>query len=192
MSIAIIEPTLTPPDDMLYERVGGRFVEKRVSTLAALLANDLSEEINRFAKPKKFGRAMVEVVFVLDPEQDLRRRPDVAFVSEARWPHARLTPLVGDWAIAPELAVEVISPSNSMPEMMRKIREYFRHGVSEVWLALPEERSVHCYSGPKSVRILDAADTLSTPLLSGWSLTVGDWLPVLSESDASSSTVGPA
>lgn len=191
MSIAIIEPALTPPDDMLYERVNGRFVEKKpMSALALYLATQLTELMNALAKPKALGRAITEMVFILDIERDLRRRPDVAYVSAQRWPLDKLPPWETDWPIVPELAVEIISPGNSMNQMMRKLNEYFRHGVSEVWLALPEERSVHCYSGPKTVRILDAADTLSTPLLPGWSLVVGEWLPELPASEASHPTAG--
>lgn len=188
MSIAIIEPTLTPPDDMLYERVDGQFVEKHVSAIAVWLAGRLFELMNAAGRASRTGQAVNEMVFILDTERDLRRRPDVAFVSAERWPLDKLPPWETDWPIVPELAVEIISPGNSMNKMMRKLNEYFRHGVSEVWLALPEERSVHCYSGPKTVRILDAADMLSTPLLPGWSLTVGDWLPVLPVGESTPAT----
>jgi hypothetical protein len=65
--------------------------------------------------------------------------------------------------------------------MIRKVGEYFRYGVSEVWLALPDERCIQVYTGPKSVRILDAGDALTTPLIPGWTLVVGDWLPEIPE-----------
>ena len=179
MSVAIIEPTATPPDDMLYERVDGKFVEKDVSAIAAWLAARLYAILDLAGRAGSAGQAVNEMVFILDTKRDLRRRPDVAFVSASTWPLDRLPPWETDWPIVPELAVEIISPGNSMSKMMRKVAEYFRYGVSEVWLALPEERSVHCYSGPKSVRILDASDALSTPLIPGWSLTVANWLPEL-------------
>lgn len=177
MSTAIMDPQVTPPDDMLYERVNGRFVEKQVSALTGELATRLYDSINPIVRNGGTGRAVVEGVFIIDLNRDLRRRPDVAFISSTRWPLDRFGPSEGDWPIAPELAVEIISPGNSMNDMMRKLGEYFRYGVKEVWIALPEERAVHCYSGPKSVRILDVHDTLTTPLIPGWSLVIGDWLP---------------
>lgn len=184
MSTAIIDPQVTAPDDMLYERVNGRFVEKQVSAIAVWLAGRLFELMNAAGRATRSGQAVNEMVFILDVERDLRRRPDVAFVSAKTWPLDKLPPWETDWPIAPDLAVEIISPGNSMNDMMRKLGEYFRYGVKEVWIALPEERAVHCYSGPKSVRILDVHDTLTTPLIPGWSLVIGDWLPEIPASQA--------
>lgn len=50
----------------------------------------------------------------------------------------------------------------------------FRYGAKEVRRALPEERGVHVDTGCKSVRILDAKDALSTPMIPGWSLLISD------------------
>ena len=182
MSVATVEPTFQPPDDMLYERVNGRFVEKPMSALALWLGTRLYELMNTAARGARVGQAVNEMVFILDTKRDLRRRPDVAFVSEKTWPLDRLPPWETDWPIVPDLAVEIISPNNTMGAMMRKRREYFRYGVKEVWIALPDERSVHCYTEPKAVQILDAGDSLSTPLIPGWSLLIGDWLPQIPES----------
>lgn len=175
---AIIEEPLAPPKDMLYERVNGRFVEKRMSALALMLATKLCVLMSNFASTRRLGHACNEMVFILDVEHDLRRRPDVAFVSAGRWPVDRLPPWDSDWPVVPDLAVEIVCPTNTMRDMMRKLAEYFRHGVAEVWIVLPEERQVHCYSDPKTVRILDAADDLSTPLLPGWTHPLAAWLPV--------------
>lgn len=188
MSTTAIAPTITPPPDMLYERVAGQFVEKNVSALALWLATELCELINQFARPRKLGRACNEMVFILDTEEDRRRRPDVAFVPAGLWSLDRTLPWKTDWPIVPNLAVEIISPGNSMNDMMRKRREYFQYGVEEVWIVLPEERQVHCYTDVKTVRILDAADVLTTPLLPEWSLKIGDWLPILPEDETQPSS----
>lgn len=184
MSVTVTEPKQKPPEDMLYERVDGKFVQKRqMSALALFLTTQLTELINAFVKSKGLGRAVNEMVFILDVPRDLRRRPDVAFVSSELWPLNKLPPWHSDWPIVPELAVEIVSPGNSMNDLMREVSEYFRYGVHEVWIALPEERCVQCYAGPKSVRILDAADTLTTSLIPQWSLPIGDWLPQIPASE---------
>lgn len=175
---AIIEKPPTPPKDMLYERVNGRFVEKKMSAYAVMLAGRLISLLNAYVVSRQLGEAYTEMVFILDVERDLRRRPDVAFVSAGRWPVDRLPPWDADWTVVPDLAVEIVCPSNTMRDMMRKLADYFRHGVAEVWIVLPEERQVHCYSDPKTVRILDAADELNTPLLPGWTHPLAAWLPV--------------
>jgi Uma2 family endonuclease len=182
MTVATIEQGLTPPTDMLYERIGGKFVEKPMSAFAIWLGSELYDLLKAAGKATGTGQAFNEMVFILDVERDLRRRPDVAFVSKETWPLEKMPPWETDWPIAPDLAVEILSPNNTMNDMMRKVRDYFRHGVKEVWLALPEERSVHIYTGPKSVTILDVGDTLSTQLIPGWSIVVGEWLPELPES----------
>lgn len=180
MLTTAIAPTVTPPPDMLYERVAGQFVEKNVSAIAVWLAGRLMVLMDAAVLSRRCGWVVTEMVFILDTDEDRRRRPDVAFVSAARWPLERQLPWKSDWPIAPDLAVEIVSPGNSMNDLMRKRREYFQHGVNEVWVVLPEERQVHCYTDVKTVRILDADDVLTTPLLPEWSLKISDWLPVLS------------
>lgn len=145
------------------------------------LAGQLMVMLDSAAKQRKCGRAVTEMVFILDNETNLRRRPDVAFVSATRWALDRQLPWKSDWPIAPDLAVEIVSPGNTMSDMMRKRRDYFRHGVTEVWIVLPEERQVHCYSDDKTVRILDATDQLTTLLLPEWSVSIADWMPILAE-----------
>ena len=62
----------------------------------------------------------------------------------------------------PDLAIEIVSPTNKTAEDAAKIEEYFRHGVRKVWLVFPRLRLVHVYSSPTDVRILskETADVL--------------------------------
>ncbi len=77
------------------------------------------------------------------------RFPDIAFVSLGRQLPPREFP-----EGAPDLAVEVISPSNTMREMDQKISHYFTAGCKRVWVVYPEEREVyiHGLSGRHSPR----------------------------------------
>lgn len=68
------------------------------------------------------------------------RFPDVAFVSAGRELPPRSFPKG-----APDLAVEVISPSNTLREMDRKVSDYFKGGCKRVWIVHPQEREVYIH-----------------------------------------------
>jgi Uma2 family endonuclease len=95
--------------------------------------------------------------FILRRSPDLVRAPDVAFVSAARVP--RPIPK-GGLELAPDLAVEVLSPSNTAGEINRKLGDYFGHGTSAVWIVDPEHRTVTVYAPPAAPRLLREDETL--------------------------------
>jgi Uma2 family endonuclease len=69
-------------------------------------------------------------------------------------------PDVPVWDVVPDLAIEVVSPNNSADEVQDKRLEYFRAGVSVVWVIYPRQREVHVYTSPTSVTILTAEQEL--------------------------------
>jgi Uma2 family endonuclease len=77
----------------------------------------------------------------------LVRMPDVCFVSFARLPPREQDP-AKTLNVAPELAVEVLSESNTTAEMNRKLREYFTAGVQLVWYIDPRTRTAEVYTDP--------------------------------------------
>jgi len=89
----------------------------------------------------------------------LVRLPDVAFVSWDRLPGRRVPdePVPN---VVPDLAVEVLSVSNTIGEMLRKRGEYFRAGVRLVWEIDPRARTVRVYTSETAFTDLTAADTL--------------------------------
>jgi Uma2 family endonuclease len=100
--------------------------------------------------------------------------PDVAWVS-----HARLGTIIGESAAlqgAPELMVEVLSPgaANQRRDREVKLRVYSRYGVDEYWLVDPAAETIAVYRrGGDSLQLvatLGAADTLTSPLLPGFSV----------------------
>ena len=80
--------------------------------------------MNRFEAMDRLGLVVFETLFVLD--RNLNRRPDVAFVSLERWPLERDVPTSNAWEVVPDLAIEVVSPTNRTDDDMEKIEEYFR------------------------------------------------------------------
>jgi len=101
------------------------------------------------------------------------RLPDLAFVSAARMPEGGEPE--GIWPIAPDLAIEVISPNDLWEKVQSKVREYFAAGVRQVWLISWLQRTVSIYDSPTQVIILTEEDTLtSAALLPGFSCRVSD------------------
>ncbi len=102
-----------------------------------------------------------------------QRIPDVAFVSAARLPAAGEPE--GIWPMAPDLAVEIISPNDLYEKVISKVEEYLASGVRQVWLISPEHRTVTIYHAPTHTTILTEADDLvSEELLPGFRCRIAD------------------
>jgi Uma2 family endonuclease len=149
-------------DETLYEMVDGQRVDvPPMSVYTTWLASRLHGRLWPYVEEHGLGTCVMEMLFILDAERNLRRRPNVAFVSADRWPLDREIPTIGDWAIVPDLAVEVISPNDIFKDVITKLQEYFQYGVQLVWAVVPEAQQVYVYDSPTQVRILTVRDTLT-------------------------------
>src|SRR5262249_41553321 len=143
-----------------YEVIDGVRVEREpMGAFETVLASWLCHLLNSFAAGRKLGLAVSEVLFILNAQRDLRRRPDVAFVSYARWLTAVMA-RESAWNVVPDLAVEVVSPSNLAEEIDRRITDYFQSGVRLVWVFYPDSGRVYVYQSPTQVSIVERTDTL--------------------------------
>ena len=183
------ETVLAVQDEPLYEIVNGQRVYlPPMSAYATWLASCLHGRLWPYAWDQGLGVSVTEMLFVLDAEHNLRRRPDVAFVSTARWPLDRALPETGDWEVVPDLAGEVISPNDVFKDVLAKVREYFHYGVQVVWVVAPEERQVYVYDSPTHVHILTGQDELT-----GGEVVPGFRLPLVHLfQHAAAPTVAPA
>jgi Uma2 family endonuclease len=162
------------PDDTLYEVIDGRVVEKPwMGAFETWMASRLIEWLHSSADVRRIGQVVSEILFKLESTSRQRRRPDLAFLSYDRWPRGRPAPRGEFWEVVPDLAVEVVSPSNTAADVVKKLGEYFRAGVRLVWVIYPEERLIYAYRSPTDVRILGPGDDLDgEPVLPGVSLPV--------------------
>jgi Uma2 family endonuclease len=111
-------------DEPLYEIVDGRRVDvPPMSVYTTWLASRLHGRLWPYVEEHGLGTCVMEMLFILDAERNLRRRPDVAFVSADCWPLDREIPTTGDWDIVPDLAVEVISPNDIFQVLPRLFRD---------------------------------------------------------------------
>jgi Uma2 family endonuclease len=171
MSPATFAEPAVLPEEALYEVVNGQKVElPPMGVRSTWIASALFGFLFPHVQQHKLGHLVMEMLFILDRAANVRRRPDVAFVSAERWPIDRETPWEGDWDVVPDLAVEVVSPNDTFSAVERKIVEYFDHDVRQVWVVSPVEQRIYVYDSPEDVRIVAVSADLESPLLPGWRL----------------------
>jgi Uma2 family endonuclease len=99
-----------------------------------------------------------ETGFVLSRNPDVLLAPDVAFVRKERLPED--DELDGYLEIAPDLVVEIVSPSDRLRDVSDKVMEYLQAGVGLVWVVEPRRKLVNVYLPDYTSRILTGDDEL--------------------------------
>jgi Uma2 family endonuclease len=137
------------------------------------IALDLGSLVRSHVKEHNLGyTTAAETGYILfkNPHgKDTVRAPDVGFVSAARLPEGLPD---GYIPVAPDLAIEVVSPDDSADEIEKKVNEYLKHGTRMVWVFYPKTRSVLAQT-PNSIQRLDINGTLDGgDVLPGFRLAV--------------------
>jgi Uma2 family endonuclease len=117
------------------------------------------------------GAAYADVEFALG--NNIRLRPDVCLLLPERalqLDRDRI-PIPG----GPDLAIEIISPSERTSESRAKVEAYLRHGVAEVWQIYPKSRVLEVYKGENGRSTLSADQQVATDLLPGFSVTLSSF-----------------
>lgn len=159
-------------EDKRYELDEGELIEMtRPAYLHNRVLMRLSGKLFMFLEENPIGEVLnSENLYALSPST--RRSPDVAIILGERRKQlqgAKVIPVI------PEIAVEVLSPSETSRMIHRKLKQYFNAGVKEVWLIDPESREAEIWTGPAlPENVLSEADALSSPLLPGFSLPMAD------------------
>ena len=157
---------LPEPLDCSYELVEGVLI---TVSPGMFLHNQVRDRLlillAAFVEAHKLGTVVSEQPFHL--EGNTVRVPDVAFVRSGRTLPPNQLP-----EGAPDLAIEVISPTNTPREMDRKVSDFFAAGSTRVWLVYPEHQEVYIH-GLSGVVRRRGDDTLEDPeLLPGFSVKV--------------------
>ena len=148
--------------DVRRELVDGEVIEMApVGGSHGEITGRFYRRIGDHADRQGSGKVVVgDVGFVLqlpnDPERV--RAPDVGFIARHRLPEGRLPEgfLVG----APDLAVEVLSPSDNPVDIAQKVRDYLEAGTRLVWVAAPAAKTVTVYRPDGSARLLREYESL--------------------------------
>jgi len=158
-------------ENRLCELVDGVLVEKAMGFRESALACALIIFLSAFTRPRNLGIVTGEAG-MLRLSSGLVRIPDVAFVSWGRLPGRRM-PSEPIPQLAPDLAVEVLSESNTEGEMDRKLHEYFDAGVLAVWFVDPKSRTITVYTAADQFVVLNENQILDGGIvLPGFSLPV--------------------
>lgn len=157
----------------LCELIDGVLVEKAMGSRESQIAVCLLTILWSFVRPRSLG-------LILAPDGMLRfpngrvYLPDVTFIARGRLPggglpDAAITPIV------PDLCVEIVSRSNSALEIDAKIADYFAHGVREVWLVRPVEKTLTVLAAGVAPKVLGETEKFSAgEILPGLEFTVGE------------------
>lgn len=147
-------------NDCLLELIRGEL--KRMSPTGlthGILCNEVGAELRSFVKTNKLGVVCgAETGFIVERNPDTVLAADVAFISYERLATVENFDKFGPFG--PDLAVEVLSPSNTVSEIDEKVSLYFAAGARAVWVFNPKQRTVAAYASPSEVRILREHDTL--------------------------------
>ena len=108
--------------------------------------------------PTTRARLLFETGFLLSVESPTVRGPDLSIVMAERLPLQ--SSREGFWTIAPDLAIEVVSPSNSAAEMREKVMDYLQAGSRLVWVVDPKSRTIAVYRSRNDIRLLTVEDEL--------------------------------
>ncbi len=122
------------------------------------IAANISFELLSFIKPRELGIVTTSDSGVrLERNPDTVREPDVAFFSRDRAGSGRQT---GYAEVAPDLVVEIMSPTDSADALQNKARMWLSHGVKLVWVIHPDQRRVDAHRLELAVERLNEHDQL--------------------------------
>jgi Uma2 family endonuclease len=161
-----------PDNDKQYELVEGVLFEMSPSSRPH--SRDglrIATRLSSFVEDHNLGEVHgADGGFILRRHPDTVRSPDVAFVRKERLAEIDDE---GFLPLAPDLTIEVVSPSNTVNEMSRKVQEYLEAGTSIVWVVEPLRRQVAVHTQDPIVRIYRDGDTLDGgDVIPGFTLSV--------------------
>ena len=189
MSTVLEEPVLQQPrvtsqellereDAVRFELVDGQLVERNVSTESSVVGMNIGRLLGNYVFDNRLGkvagsdcsfRCFYDVLL----DCDRIRKPDVSFIAAGRLSNEHY--LAGHTPIAPDLAVEVVSPNDNAAELNDKIEDYLAAGVRLIWIVWPKTKSVMTYHQGVSGQRLKATDKLSgEDVLPGFECLVAD------------------
>jgi len=160
--------------EALCELIDGVLVEKAVGVYESQLAMLLGHYLLTYLENNRLG-------FVLGESGPVRtivpqvRMPDVCFVNRSHFPNGRFPKTHKVLPVAPDLAIEILSESNTKKEMDRKLDEYFQASTRLVWYIDPETRTARAYAARDKFAEISCEQTLDGgDVLPGFSLRLGD------------------
>jgi Uma2 family endonuclease len=164
VTVEELEKTSLPYPAELYN---GKVVFKMATYAHGKIQLRIGGKLDYYLEQNPVGEAMTETNFQLWPERRNQSRiPDIAFVKKERVPREQ-------WRfadLAPDLAVEIISPEDNFLKIMNKVDAYLEQGTQIVWVVISDTREVLVCTATSKHSV---KDVLTAPeLLPGFELPV--------------------
>jgi Uma2 family endonuclease len=153
-----------------WELLDGELLEVSSATpLHNRILMRLSRKLDEYAETMHLGAVLPETDLAV--RKDSRVRPDLGFFSARTWATVDLTkvPVVQ----TPDIAIEIISPFETIATMQRKVEAYLKWGVHEVWLIFPDTNTLFIHTLDGAQRLSEGA-FLTSPYIPGWQIQVGE------------------
>jgi Uma2 family endonuclease len=163
-----------PDEAARLELVRGHVVREPLAGFEhGAVAAQIATFLHTFVRQYGLGKIVAgEPGFVLFDDPPTVRAPDVAFVARDRLPADPR----GFARLAPDLAVEIVSPSNTVSEIQGKVFDYLDAGTKLVWVVEPGGRTVTVYRSRDDIRILTASEEIQGgEVLPGFAIEVSEF-----------------
>lgn len=179
--MSTIEQTITTAAQLLQtpglgrcELVRGELIEMSPAGYEhGRLAAEIAGILRDFVKPHSLGAITgAETGFYIERNPDTVRAPDVGFIRSDRLPSKKLS---GFFEGPPDLAVEILSPSDRAGEVIAKVQEWLHAGCKTVWIVDPETETITVHESKDRIFELRKSDSLSGgEVLPGFCLSLRD------------------
>ncbi|QDU25329.1 hypothetical protein ETAA8_03940 [Anatilimnocola aggregata] len=164
---------LAEHEDRLCELVDGILIDKATWTFHSFIGSRICSSLASYVGLHSGGIVLGgSAAYRL--RTGLIRRPNTAYLAADRAQQFFAGIQENLIPVAPTLAVEVISDSNSRKEMDEKLKEYFSTGSEEVWYVYPKTRELHQFTSPQSPLVWQGTAMVSTSLLPGFELKLAE------------------
>lgn len=135
----------------------------------------LGERLAPFVRRRGLGVCFAtDTGFQLAHDPDTVLAPDVAFVRRERMPKRRGP---GYFPGPPDLAVEVMSPNDRMPAVLKKAKSWLEHGARSVWIMNPKRRTVAVHGADGTSTTFHVGDTVVDEVVPGFRVRVAELFP---------------
>lgn len=168
LSLEAYAALVEPSDAEVSDLVRGRVVrEPRPGARHGRIQVQIARWLGNGIREHAAGEVLAESGFILSEEPPTVRGPDVAVLFGPQ-----REPAVGGWIRgSPDIAVEVLSPSDTSSGIQQKVLDYLEAGGARVWVVDPQAGTVTVYRADGSAALLRGADTLrDEELLPGFAL----------------------
>lgn len=158
-----------------YELVDGQLVEKKVGTRSSIVSGNVYAVLRAYVIEKDLGWAIPPDTTFRMPGGRTARKPDAAFVQKGRIEDE--VPPEGDLFLAPDLAIESVSPNDTAYEVNAKVEAYLAVGVRLIWVIDPNARLMFVHRADKSIaKVYEGQDIDGEDVVPGFRCPLKDVL----------------